>query len=38
MRLRYSSIPIGSKMTLGGGCEVCLHADKVIAHARPIWD
>ena len=21
-------------MTLGGGCEICMHADKVIAHAE----
>ncbi len=36
-RLRYSSIPVIAAphgMTLGGGCEVCLHADKVIAHAE----
>ena len=37
MRLRYSSIPVVAAphgMTLGGGCEICLHADKVIAHAE----
>lgn len=37
MRLRYSSIPVIAAphgMTLGGGCEVCMHADKVIAHAE----
>ncbi len=37
MRLRYSSIPVISAphgMTLGGGCEVCMHSDKVIAHAE----
>lgn len=37
MRLRYSSIPVVSAphgMTLGGGCEVCMHSDKVIAHAE----
>lgn len=37
MRLRYSSIPVIAAphgMTLGGGCEVCLHSDKVIAHAE----
>jgi 3-hydroxyacyl-CoA dehydrogenase len=37
MRLRYSSIPVIAAphgMALGGGCEVCLHADKVIAHAE----
>jgi len=37
MRLRYSSIPVIAAphgMALGGGCEVCMHADKVIAHAE----
>jgi 3-hydroxyacyl-CoA dehydrogenase len=37
MRLRYSSIPVIAAphgMALGGGCEICLHADKVIAHAE----
>ena len=37
MRLRYSSIPVVAAphgLTLGGGCEICLHADKVIAHAE----
>jgi len=37
MRLRYSSIPVvvaPHGLTLGGGCEICLHADKVIAHAE----
>ncbi|MFT4203931.1 MAG: 3-hydroxyacyl-CoA dehydrogenase/enoyl-CoA hydratase family protein [Chitinophagaceae bacterium] len=37
MRLRYSSIPVVAaphSMTLGGGCEICLHADKVVAHAE----
>jgi len=37
MRLRYSSIPVIAAphgMVLGGGCEVCLHSDKVIAHAE----
>ena len=37
MRLRYSPIPIVAAphgLTLGGGCEICLHADKVIAHAE----
>ena len=37
MRLRYSSVPVIAAphgMTLGGGCEICLHADKVIAHAE----
>ncbi len=37
MRLRYSSVPVIAAphgMALGGGCEICLHADKVIAHAE----
>ncbi|MFN9800485.1 MAG: enoyl-CoA hydratase/isomerase family protein, partial [Bacteroidota bacterium] len=37
MRLRYSSIPVvvaPHNLTLGGSCEVCLHADKVVAHAE----
>lgn len=37
MRLRYSSIPVvvaPHNMTLGGSCEMCLHADKVVAHAE----
>ena len=37
MRLRYSSIPVIAAphgMALGGGCEICLHADKVVAHAE----
>ncbi|MCB9202873.1 MAG: 3-hydroxyacyl-CoA dehydrogenase/enoyl-CoA hydratase family protein [Flavobacteriales bacterium] len=34
MRIRYSSIPVIAcphAMTFGGGCEVTLHADKVVA-------
>jgi len=34
MRLRYSSIPVvvaPHGLTLGGGCEMCLHADAVVA-------
>ena len=37
MRLRYSSIPVVSAphgMALGGGCEICMHSDKVVAHAE----
>jgi 3-hydroxyacyl-CoA dehydrogenase len=37
MRLRYSSIPVIAAphgMALGGGCEISMHADKVIAHAE----
>ncbi len=37
MRMRYSSIPVvvaPHNLTLGGGCELCLHADMVVAHAE----
>lgn len=37
MRVRYSAIPVvvaPHNMALGGGCEMCLHADKVVAHAE----
>lgn len=37
MRIRYSSIPVVAAphgMALGGGCELCMHADKVVAHAE----
>lgn len=37
MRLRHSSIPVivaPHGLTLGGGCELSLHADKVIANAE----
>ncbi len=37
MRLRYSAIPVIAAphgMALGGGCEICMHSDKVIAHAE----
>ena len=37
MRIRYSSIPVivaPHGMTLGGGCEMSLHADKVVAAAE----
>ncbi|HLA56549.1 MAG TPA: 3-hydroxyacyl-CoA dehydrogenase/enoyl-CoA hydratase family protein [Flavobacterium sp.] len=37
MRVRYSSIPVivaPHGMTLGGGCEMSMHADKVIAAAE----
>lgn len=37
MRVRYSNIPVVSaphNMALGGGCELSLHADKVVAHAE----
>lgn len=37
MRVRYSSIPVvvaPHGMTLGGGCEMTMHADKVVAAAE----
>ena len=37
MRMRYSSVPVITAphgMVLGGGCELCMHSDKVIAHAE----
>ena len=37
MRMRYSSIPVVAApfgLSLGGGCEMCLHADFVQAHAE----
>ncbi len=37
MRMRYSSIPVIAAphgMTLGGGCELSLHSDKVVAAAE----
>ncbi|MBT5977638.1 MAG: 3-hydroxyacyl-CoA dehydrogenase/enoyl-CoA hydratase family protein [Flavobacteriales bacterium] len=37
MRIRYSGIPVVAaphNMALGGGCELCLHADSVVAHAE----
>ncbi|MBC7629793.1 3-hydroxyacyl-CoA dehydrogenase/enoyl-CoA hydratase family protein [Ferruginibacter sp.] len=37
MRVRYSAIPVvlaPHGLALGGGCEICLHADKVIAAAE----
>ncbi len=37
MRVRYSSIPVvvaTHQMALGGGCELAMHSDKVIAHAE----
>lgn len=36
-RVRYSSIPVVAaphNMSLGGSCEICLHADAVVAHAE----
>ncbi len=37
MRVRYSNTPVivaPHNMALGGGCEMSMHADKVIAHAE----
>lgn len=37
MRARYSSVPVVTaphSLALGGGCEINLHADKVVAHAE----
>jgi 3-hydroxyacyl-CoA dehydrogenase len=37
MRVRYSGIPVvlaPHGLALGGGCEICLHADKIIAAAE----
>lgn len=37
MRIRYSDTPVvvaPHNLTLGGGCELSMHADKVVAHAE----
>ncbi len=37
MRIRYSNIPVvvaPHNMALGGGCELSMHSDKVVAHAE----
>lgn len=37
MRVRYSNIPVvvaPHNMALGGGCELALHADKIVAHTE----
>jgi len=37
MRARYSSVPVvvaTHQMALGGGCELSMHSDKVVAHAE----
>ena len=37
MRIRYSNTPVIAaphNLTLGGGCELAMHADKVVAHAE----
>ncbi len=37
MRVRYANVPVivaPHNMALGGGCELSMHADKVVAHAE----
>jgi 3-hydroxyacyl-CoA dehydrogenase len=37
MALKYARVPVVAAphgMALGGGCEVCLHADAIVAHAE----
>ncbi|MBM3186570.1 MAG: 3-hydroxyacyl-CoA dehydrogenase [Bacteroidetes bacterium] len=37
MRVRYCNVPVivaPHNLTLGGSCEMCMHADKVVAHAE----
>lgn len=37
MRIRYANVPVivaPHNMALGGGCEMSMHADKVVAHAE----
>lgn len=37
MRVRYSNVPVivaPHNMALGGGCELSMHSDKVVAHAE----
>ncbi len=37
LRLRYAKVPVVPAVfgyTLGGGCEICLHSDKVVASAE----
>ncbi len=37
MTIKYSKVPVVAAphaLTLGGGCEICLHADAVCAHAE----
>lgn len=37
MRIRYSNVPVivaPHNMALGGGCEMSMHADKVVAHTE----
>ena len=37
LKLKYAPVPVIAAphgMSLGGGCEICMHTDKVIAHAE----
>ena len=37
LKLKYATVPVIAAphgLTLGGGCELCMHTDKVIAHAE----
>ncbi|MBL4560124.1 MAG: 3-hydroxyacyl-CoA dehydrogenase/enoyl-CoA hydratase family protein [Labilibaculum sp.] len=37
LKIKYASVPVIAAphgLALGGGCEVCMHSDKVIAHAE----
>ena len=37
MSIKYSKVPVVAaphNMALGGGCETCLHADSIVAHAE----
>ncbi len=37
MRIRYSGIPVAAAphgMALGGGCETCIHSDRIVASAE----
>lgn len=37
MRMRYSAVPVVAaphNLALGGGCEISMHCDKVVAHAE----
>jgi len=37
LKLKYATVPVIAAphgLALGGGCEVCMHSDKVIAHAE----
>lgn len=37
MNIKYSKVPVVAapyNLTLGGGCEMCLHSDAIVAHAE----